>query len=621
MNKSYGATTEAWWKTNTLLPWGGEQKDSHVDRNAYTVRFQLDYNQAVDRDEFHIINGSAGFEAKSNKYNTYAKTTRGIFRDRGNAIQAIPTDDLKNYTYQKYIQWTQTSAALGTYTEQLTNDVSAYLTLGYGYKNIYNFSLNARVDFSNEFGSRANEKFFPIWAVAGRWNLTENVLKGVRWINDLSLKASFGYQGNVPNVSSKLVIQKSTISSNLFDEFYSTVSKYPNPDLKWEKTANTNVSLDFSLFKRKVSGSVSYYYRKTIDAYMSKSVSEVNGVTGYTVNQGTVVNQGYELTLNFIPINTVGADGKGFRWRFDPQLGQVINKLIDKATYSTDKSLRDDDDLTYSDYLNGSVQTVNRSLNGFYSYRFLGLDPADGRPMFPNLEQKIMVNGEEVDYGEQFKLMTNEERYMSVMKYSGNRVPTLQGSLINTFSYNRFTLSINMSYSLGSKIRLLKLYPNISSADGTMAPNPMQNMRSEFSNRWKRPGDEKYTNIPSILGNDIFKETMDTNPWWKKSAYNGTVNRKLIAENIWQMYDYSTARVVSGNYLKIQNIALRYNVPDKICKKIYMKSAYISLTGTNLYTFSSKKLKGQDPTTQSGSSSTITQSIRPTYSFSLNVTF
>lgn len=87
----------------------------------------------------------------------------------------------------------------------------------------------------------------------------------------------------------------------------------------------------------------------------------------------------------------------------------------------------------------------------------------DGRPIFPNLEQKIMVNGEEVDYGEQFKLMSNEERYMSVMEYSGNRVPTLQGSLINTFSYNRFTLSVNMSYSLGSKVRLLKLYPNISS--------------------------------------------------------------------------------------------------------------------------------------------------------------
>ena len=169
-------------------------------------------------------------------------------------------------------------------------------------------------------------------------------------------------------------------------------------------------------------------------------------MTSYKVNQGTVVNQGYELSLNFIPVNTMGADGKGFRWRFDPQLGQVINKLIDNATSSTDKSLKDDSDLTYSDYLNGTVQTVNRSINGFYSYKFMGLDPADGRPIFPNLEQKIMENGEEVDYGERFKLMSNEERYMSVMEYSGNRVPTLQGSLINTFSYNRFTLSINMSY-------------------------------------------------------------------------------------------------------------------------------------------------------------------------------
>ena len=477
------------------------------------------------------------------------------------------------------------------------------------------------MDFSNEFGSRANEKFFPIWALAGRWNLSENVLREVHWINDLALKVSFGYQGNVPSVPSRLVIKKSTVSSDLFDQFYSTVSAYPNPNLKWEKTANFNVGLDFSLLKRKITGSVSYYYRKTVDAYMDKTVSEVNGMTSYKVNQGTVVNQGYELSLNFIPVNTMGADGKGFRWRFDPQLGQVINKLIDNATSSTDKSLKDDSDLTYSDYLNGTVQTVNRSINGFYSYKFMGLDPADGRPIFPNLEQKIMENGEEVDYGERFKLMSNEERYMSVMEYSGNRVPTLQGSLINTFSYNRFTLSINMSYSLGSKIRLLKLYPNISSDNGTMAPNPMENIRSEFSKRWKRPGDEAYTNIPGILSNSDFLATLGTNPWWKKAAYNGTVNRKVVAENIWQMYDYSSTRVVSGNYLKIQNIALRYNVPDKFCKKIHMKAAYVSLSGTNLYTFSSKKLKGQDPTTQTGNSSTITQSIRPTYSFSLNVTF
>lgn len=621
LKKEVDAATEAWFQSNTLLPWGGEQKDSRVNRDAYTIRLQLDYNQALDEDEIHVLNGSAGFEAKSNKYETYAKTTRGIHRDRGNAIESIPIDDLEDYVYEDYINWTQTSAALGSYSVQRTNDVSAYLTLGYSYKNTYNFSASARVDFSNEFGSRANEKFFPIWAVAARWNLTENVLRNSSWIDDLSIKASFGYQGNVPNVSTKLVIEKSSETSNLFNEFYSTVSSYPNPDLKWEKTASTNVTADFSLFRNRVSGSVSYYYRKTVDAYMSKSVSEVNGLTGYTVNSGTVTNQGYELTLNFIPVNTMGASGRGFRWRFDPQLGQVINKLIDKAIDNKDVSMRDDDDLTYQDYLNGTVQTVKRSLNGFYSYRFMGLDPKDGRPMFPNLEQNVTVDGEEVDYGEEFKLMTNEERYMSVMEYSGDRVPTLQGNLLNTLSYNRFTMSINLSYSLGSKIRLLKLYPNISSDNGTMAPNPMQNLRREYLDRWRYPGDEEHTNIPGILSNSEFLQTMDTQPWWKKAAYNSSVSRKVIGENIWQMYDYSSARVVSGNYLKIQNISLRYNVPDGICEKLRMKSAYVSLSGTNLYTFASKKLKGQDPSTQTGNSDMIQISVRPTYAFSLNITF
>ena len=81
------------------LPGSSNQASSgYTSIPRYTVRFQVDYNQAVDRNEEHVLNGSAGFEVKSNKYNTYAKTTRGIFRDRGNAIQSDPNDDLKNNT-------------------------------------------------------------------------------------------------------------------------------------------------------------------------------------------------------------------------------------------------------------------------------------------------------------------------------------------------------------------------------------------------------------------------------------------------------------------------------------------------------------------------------------------
>ncbi|MFR7875782.1 MAG: hypothetical protein ACLU4J_04920 [Butyricimonas paravirosa] len=102
-------------------------------------------------------------------------------------------------------------------------------------------------------------------------------------------------------------------------------------------------------------------------------------------------------------------------------------------------------------------------------------------------------------------------------------------------------------------------------------------------------------------------------PWWKGQSY-------AFADNIWQMYDDSDMRVVSGNYLKLTNISLRYNIPVQWLKKCYMKSAYVSLTGVNLFTLCHKDLKGQDPN-QSGTSPRINLSLRPTYSLTLNVSF
>ena len=107
-----------------------------------------------------------------------------------------------------------------------------------------------------------------------------------------------------------------------FGEYKSTVYKFANPFLKWEKTASTNLTIDFSLFNSKVNGSVSYYYKKTRDAFLEKTVSEINGVTEYMVNQGTLKNKGVEVSLNFVPIDQISAGNpNGFRWKLDPQIG------------------------------------------------------------------------------------------------------------------------------------------------------------------------------------------------------------------------------------------------------------------------------------------------------------
>ena len=106
----------------------------------------------------------------------------------------------------------------------------------------------------------------------------------------------------------------------------------------------------------------------------------------------------------------------------------------------------------YQDYIDGEVQIVGRPLYSFFSYEFTGLSSKDGRPTFANI-------GEE--NWEVYDAMTNEDVFQTVMNFSGCRMPYIQGGIGNTFTYGNFMLSCNFTYSVGAKVRLLKLYSNV----------------------------------------------------------------------------------------------------------------------------------------------------------------
>ncbi|MCD8185793.1 MAG: TonB-dependent receptor [Rikenellaceae bacterium] len=225
-----------------------------------------------------------------------------------------------------------------------------------------------RADFSNEFGSQARNKFNPIWAMSGQWNLHESVLREVSWIDALALRTSFGHQGNVPSTAIRLVVEKGAYNSN-YQEYGSTIYSYPNISLKWEKTTTFNAGIDFSLFNNKINGSFEFYTRYTKDVYITEQVSEVNGVSSQMVNGGSIRNNGIDVFLNFKPIDNmtvVNGELKGFRWNFDPQIDQVINRIIDNATASRGKSLKTDDQILYTDYLNGSIPVRGYPINAFF---------------------------------------------------------------------------------------------------------------------------------------------------------------------------------------------------------------------------------------------------------------
>lgn len=587
----------------SVLPFGGELKKDDQKNESYTIRTEINYNQYLDHDNRHQLTASVIGELSSSKYSGFRQTLRGYFPDRGMLISPV---DKKKYEY--FANWLLTDPeALGVLKSQLNNKVAAIATIMYSYNDVYMLNANIRIDASNKFGDKSNDRLLPIWSVSGRWNTKQDILQNIGWINDLSLRASFGYQGNMLEGETPELIIKKGANDLLFNEMTSSIHKFPNPNLRWEKTASFNTTLDFVLLKNKIRGSISYYYRKTTDAFLQKTVSPINGVDQYSVNKGTLTNTGYELSLNFTPIDrftniSAGGGKGGFSWRIDPQFGSIVNQLVNKLKK---KNHTLHDEIKFEDYLKGNIEVTGRPLNSFFSYKFKGLNPEDGRPMFYNIDEK--------ENKERFKDMTKEDIFLSVMEFSGTRTPFLQGGLSNTFQYNNLVLSFNLTYSIGSKVRLLTMYPDVASDYATIAPTPEKNVRKEFNHRWRKPGDEKITNIPGVISADEFRKTLS--PWWFQ-------NQEIpeFADNIWQMYDNSDLRVASGDYLKLQSLSLRYIIPQSLCNKLFLKSAYVSLSGSNLFTICAKALRGQDPS-QSGSSSSINLSVRPMYNLRVNLTF
>ena len=583
---------------NDLSPVGGEMKRSDTRNRNYTARLQTNYTTALGAYRGHIITASAGIEVKSSEYKGFNITRRGYYPEMGGYFDIVPT------TYTAYYQqWMSTKDALGYFDRQLTNELAWYGTGGYSWNDRYMLNVHIRGEQSNLFGSRTNNRFLPIWAISGRWNMKQDLAKQTRWINDLALRASWGWQGNMlPGQSTYMVIKDNSLTSQYYNTTYSNIVNFPNPDLKWERTSSSNMAVDFVLFKGKISGSFSYFYKRTRDAFLNKTVSEINGVQQYVINSGTVENKGIEVSLRITPIDNAGVNAarRGFVWRIDPQLGQVLNKILNNVINNRNSVLVDN--ITYNDFLNGTATFSGKAINTFYSYKFKGLSNQDGSPMFYGAEAE-----KSADYMAQYGQMKKEDVYLAVMTESGRREPYIQGGLANYFGYRNFGFSFNLTYSLGNKIRLMKM----ASGYATTYAFPQQNLRKEFVYRWRRPGDEAYTNVPGLNVSNNANQ-----PWWNvypasQYSFGGTP---------YDMYDNSDIRVVSGDYLKLQSVSFRYNVNERFARSLGMSSAYISLTGTDLFTLSSKMLKGQDPT-QSGSTPNMSLSIRPIYSCSINLSF
>lgn len=561
--------TDAIWKEEQCyLPYGGMLKSSSTRNFSYTARLQLDYSKYI---KGHHISASAGTEARSTRYTGLTSTQWGYLPDRGETfVQIDPVE------WPKYNEMVKSNPDI--VTNRLSNYLSVYGIVSYAYKSRYILNANIRADGSNKFGQDKSTRFLPIWSVSARWNImNEPFFENVMWMNELSLKGSYGIQGNVSDDQTPSMIIKLGSVDPISGDYMSTLSKLPNPYLKWEKTVSYNAALDFAFLDNRISGTLEFYYKYGNDQIVSVEVSPTTGTNSMSLNVGDIMNKGYELIINAIPVQT-----KDFRWSLSFNTAKNINRVT-RGGLETE--------YTYAQYVDGSAVLQGYPINSFFSYKFAGLD-ANGLPTFYDIEE---TDG-----------ATKKDMYDKVFTYSGNRLPDMQGGFGTNFSYRNFTLGLFFSYSLGSKIRLNNLYSN----SGQKLPNPQQNMSGEFVNRWRQPGDEAWAVIPAL----------STDALNMKAGYPS--DREItIADNMWQMYNQSDLRVVSGDFLRLRTAYLRYSIPEKVCRALRLQGASVRVEGNNLFLICSKDLNGQDPEQLGFGTIGVTTPPVSSFSFGLDITF
>ena len=288
--------------SDSELPYGGELSEQNTRNKTYSLRAQLNLNKYFGEEEKHNINGALGYEMSSSRYKGYQNTSRGYYADRGKNFTSVGASD-----YSKYTAWVMNNQP--KITDNLTNLIGAYLTLIYSYRNLFSLNANMRYDGSNKFGSRSNEKLLPVWAVSSSFNLAELPALSADWLNFLAIKMSYGYQGNMLDGQTPVLLLKNNPRDSYYNKFTSSVASYPNPELNWEKTGSFNTGLELAVLDNRIQISGDFYYKRTKDAFMNKPISNVNGLTSYTVNSGEVINRGYNISLNLVPVKT-----RDFKW-------------------------------------------------------------------------------------------------------------------------------------------------------------------------------------------------------------------------------------------------------------------------------------------------------------------
>ena len=525
----------------SVLPEGGIYNRTDNSMLGYDFRATANFNTTIKNN--HIINLYGGTEINN--------IIRHSSWFRGWGMQ-YTLGQIPNYAYQVFKKGSEENTNYYTLTDYYERNVAFFANGTYSYKGKYTLNGTIRYEGTNRLGRSRSARWLPTWNISAGWNVHEEKFMESLYpaISHLTLKASYSLtadRGPASVTNSMAVISSATPwrpfasvrESGLF------ISDLANQDLTYEKKHEFNIGLEAGFLHNKINFVFDWYTRNNFDLIGVISTSGVGGEIQKMGNVASMKSDGFEMSLSTTNIKT-----KNFTWETNFIYSHARNEVTELKTVERVIDLVAGTGFAQEGY----------PVRSIFSIPFVGLNE-EGLPMFKDQDGGTSVNN--------INFQESSPEKLKFLEYSGSADPTDVGSLGNVFTWKNFKLNVFITYSFGNVIRLDPVFRS--------SYDDLTSMPKEFMDRWMVTGDEKHTNIPVIAS--IWQNKRNSQLSYAYNAYN-----------------YSTARIADGGFVRMKEISLQYDFPKTITDAMKIGSVSLKLQATNPFLiYADKKLNGQDP--------------------------
>lgn len=474
-----------------------------IEGLTYKMSLNIDYNSRFTHDYANPTYGKEPVTGSVSKRNT--RTTGMTFNNVVNWEHTFgEVHNVRLMAGQEYYEF-NTSNFGGSRSNVITDgyfepDVASTLTgfsgnsdqykllsyfgqAEYNYAQKYFASVSMRADGSSRF--HPDNRWGAFWSFGGSWKIGREAFveeAAGSWLSDLTLRASYGAQGN-DNVGYYAYQALYGIGSFL-GETTLTTSRLDTPELSWETNLNANIGLDFSLWSNRLFGTVEWFQRTSKDLLFARDLVPSSGFSSIDDNIGKVRNYGWEFTLGGTPILT-----RDWTWRLSVNATTYKNEIVSIPT-----------DVMWS----GTKKWVKGgSLYDFWMYEWAGVDPETGDAQWYMTDTETGERVKTTNYGS----LTSQDKVKV-----GNALPKVSGGFQSDLTWRDLSLSMAFAYSIGNKIynRDKASLMGVSGANGST-------MSKDLLNRWTPENTQ--TDVPRLEYDQTSYFTSASTRWLVDGSY------------------------------------------------------------------------------------------------------